>query len=123
VTAAQPLFAGLACAALSACEASAPVAPAVRNVAADAVPVTYRDRAFVASIKPGAPGVVLTRAGAMRVPGATVQVTAPGLARDEGIAAKEAARLACAAQGGAFQPQAIGRYAGPDVWVFAGACA
>jgi hypothetical protein len=31
--------------------------------------------------------------------------------------------LACGQVGGAFQPQAIGSYAGPDTWAFAGACA
>ncbi|MFM2389942.1 MAG: hypothetical protein RLZZ437_1497 [Pseudomonadota bacterium] len=108
---------------LAACVASAPPTPVARAIATEAVPVTYRDRAFVASIAPGAPGVTLTRAGAVPVAGATVRVTAPGLARDEGIAAKEAARLACEGQGGAFQGQAIGSYAGPETWAFAGACA
>jgi hypothetical protein len=114
----------LSVAGLSACVAVVPVPVAApRAIVADAVPVSYRDRAFVASIGPGAPGVVLTPAGALAVPGQTVRVTAPGLARDEGLAAKEVARLACEGQGGAFRPQAIGRYAGPEVWAFDGACA
>lgn len=119
----QPLFAGMACAALTACVATAPAVPVSRQVAADAVAVSYRDRAFVASIQPGVPGVALTRGGAMAVAGSTVRVTAHGLARDQGLAAKEAARLACTNAGGAFQAQAIGSYAGPETWVFAGACA
>ena len=120
MTAGPPLIAGLACAALSACMATP---PPLRTVQADGVAVTSRDRVFVASIQPGAAGTVLTRAGAVSIAGATVRVTARGLARDEGLAAKEAARLACEGQGGAFQGQAIGRYAGPETWAFAGACA
>jgi non-ribosomal peptide synthetase component E (peptide arylation enzyme) len=113
----------LSAACLSACVAQPVPVAAPRAVSAEAVPVTYRDRAYVASIVPGAPGLVLTAAGAQAVQGASVRVTAADLARDEGLAAKEVARLACEGQGGAFQAQAIGRYPSQGQWVFDGACA
>ncbi|MGL4321865.1 MAG: hypothetical protein ACRCS3_13475 [Paracoccaceae bacterium] len=122
--AARPFIFVLPCAAMAACAAPVPVAaPATRAVVADGVAVTYRDRAFTAQIAPGAAGITLTRAGAQPVAGSTVRVTAAGLAADEGIAAKEAARLACGQAGGVFQAQAIGAFAGSETWAFAGACA
>ena len=122
MTVARTMVAGSA-ACLSACVAAAPAAVAVRDLAVADMPVTVDGRAFVASIAPGANGIALTNVGAVAVPGGSVRVTAPGLMRDEGIMAKQAAEQACTGQGGAFQPQAIGRYAAQDVWVFDGACA
>jgi hypothetical protein len=110
----------LAC--LSACVAQ-PVPVAERSLALADVPVTVGARAFQVSFVPGANGITLTNAGAVPVPGTSVRVSAADLGRDEGIVAKEAARMGCTGQGGVFQPQALGRYPGQGTWVFDGACA
>jgi hypothetical protein len=120
--AARPIMAGMTCAALSACVAQ-PSTVVERDVFLADVPVTVGARSFVASVQPGANGVTLTNAGAVPVAGAGVRVFAADLGRDEGIIAKQAAEVACGRAGGAFQPQAIGRYPSQGLWVFDGACA
>jgi hypothetical protein len=107
---------------LSACVAQ-PARVATTGPALQDASVTVAGRAFVASFVPGTVGTVLTAGGAVEVPGTGVRISAGDLGRDEGIVAKEAARVACADAGGLFQPQAIGRYPAQGVWVFDGACA
>jgi hypothetical protein len=105
---------------LSAC-VGAPVAEP--GAAFADVPVTVDERAFVATFQSQTVGTVLTADGAIPVSGSGLRISGAGLGRDEGIIAKEAARMACTDQGGTFQPQAIGRYAAQEAWVFDGACA
>ena len=108
---------------LSACVATPAVeAPArASGLQAGAAPVVLDGMTFAADLRPGAPGTALTRAGLRPVQGLTVQVRP--LAMDQGKRAKDVAALACAAQGGRFNPTATGRYAGAEAWEFRGACA
>lgn len=110
---------------LSACGApQAAVAPAGRAVGG-ARAVEVNGAAFAATIGPGAPGLRLTAAGAVPVPGMTVSVRRDGapLGMDEGKLAKDAASAACAAASGRFDGRAVGQFAGSGEWQFAGACA
>jgi hypothetical protein len=115
---------GLTCCAagLSACVAQ-PAPIAEPRAAFDNMAVSTRGRDFVVIFGAQTAGTMLTADGALPVAGASLQVTGVGLGRDEGIIAKEAARLGCEEDRGTFQPQAIGRYAAADTWVFDGACA
>jgi hypothetical protein len=110
----------LAC--LSACVA-APAQVASPARALQDAPVTVAGRGFMARFVPGTVGTVLTAGGAVGLPGTGVQISAGDLGRDEGIVAKEAARMACTDAGGVFQPQVLGRYPAQGTWVFDGACA
>lgn len=105
---------------LSACVGTPVAKP---GVAFADVPITVDERPFVATFQPQTVGTVLTAHGAIPVSGSGLRITGAGLGQDEGIIAKEAARMACTQAGGTFQPQAIGRYAGVETWAFAGACA
>jgi hypothetical protein len=112
----------LSVACLTACVAQ-PARVTAPEVALQDVPVSVGGRAFVASFQPGTTGTVLTAGGAVGVLGTAVRIFGADLGRDEGIVAKEAARMACTGAGGVFQPQAIGRYPVAGTWVFDGACA
>jgi len=96
----------------------APASAGTQRVAVDG-------NAFTAAIGPGAPGLMLTAAGARAVAGQSVHVARDGaaLAMDEGALAKKAARAGCAAAGGAFSETAIGSYDRAGGWLFPGACA
>ena len=107
-------------------EAAAPgAAVAGPVVAGQPVPVTLDGAGYAAAIAPGAPGHRLTARGAAPVAGLTVTVTRQGAAigNSEGWPAKQVAEAACHAGGRRFDGAALGRYAAPGAWVFAGACA
>ncbi|MBC7137366.1 MAG: hypothetical protein H5U17_01250 [Defluviimonas sp.] len=101
-------------------------APSVPDAAEAArVPVAVEGKAFLAEIGPGPQGVRFTPAGAVPISGMRVSVRRSAVPLDysEGRVAKQAAALACAAQGRRFDDTAHGRFAGAGVWEFAGACA
>lgn len=120
---AQVIIWGAMAGVLSACVATpAAEAPARASaVQAGAAPVVVDGVSYAAALRPGPAGTVLTRAGAVAATGLTVAVSP--LAMDQGRAAKAAAAMACAGQGGRFNAGATGRFAGAQTWEFRGACA
>jgi hypothetical protein len=111
---------------LSACGAPMPSGKGIVGGAkAGQQPVTVAGQDFVAEVRPGAAGVMLTGAGAERVTGMTVRVSRQGtpLGLADGVPAKAAAALACGQAGGAFNNRALGRVAALGVWAFDGGCA
>ena len=94
-------------------------------VTAGPVQVGVEGQSFAVTIAAGAPGVALTRAGAVPVAGNRISVTRGGspLGQADGAMAKRAARQGCEAQGGRFNAAALGRHAGSGIWSFDGGCA
>ena len=111
----------IAVAGLAACSA----APEARGSLAGVQPVEVEGQRFAASLGAGPAGERLTAAGARPVPGLAVVVRREGAALhySDGAAAKKAARAACEARGGRFEPVALGRVTAPGLWTFSGACA
>jgi hypothetical protein len=87
--------------------------------------VTLADQSFVAEVRPGNAGLIITKEGATAVTGMTVRVTRPAaaLGAADGKIAKTAAVAACGQAGGVFNDKAVGRVAALGVWAFQGACA
>lgn len=108
--------------ALGACAAPGAVPDAAGRAE---VPVTVDGARFLAAVGPGLPGEKLGATGAAPARGLTVAVTREGapLHYSDGIAAKAAARAGCEGAGRRFDAAALGRYAAPGTWQFAGACA
>lgn len=119
-----PLY-GLGLVALLALGACAPLPGAPGGVQAGAQSVTLNGEAFAATIAAGQAAVIISKEGARSARGLSVSVKGETAALGEGSGrrAKAAADKACAAAGGRFNAQAIGRYAAPGLWVFDGACA
>ncbi len=109
---------------LSACTATAPSGGGTGLAKAGQYPISARGSAFVAEVRPGNPGLIISKQGATAVTGLTVQVSRQGtaLGQDEGKTAKDAAVAACGQAGGRFDDRAVGRVGAPGVWVFEGAC-
>jgi hypothetical protein len=110
---------------LSACGAPVPSGKAAQGgVKAGQQIVSLGEASYVAEVRPGNAGLIITKAGATAVTGLTVRVTRTGaaLGASDGKSAKAAAVAACGQAGGAYNDKAVGRVAGLGVWAFEGAC-